>query len=87
VVDVNHSMKAFDPKDYQGTWYVAVHDEPTQPSWCGCDKYMWTLVPDSNPVEYRSSLESSCMGWPTKVTLSGYVSARANRPGEQMEVR
>jgi hypothetical protein len=86
VVDFNGTMNSFDPVDYEGRWFVAVHDEPTQPSFCGCDVYDWALVKNSNPVEYRSSMKSMCLGWQFTVELHGFVSSNPHRPGEHTEV-
>lgn len=43
---------------YQGVWYAVLHDEPTQPSFCNCDTYNFTLT---QPFEYESLMSAYCV--------------------------
>eukprot|EP00751_Fragilariopsis_kerguelensis_P012817 CAMPEP_0170767462 /NCGR_PEP_ID=MMETSP0733-20121128/5768_1 /TAXON_ID=186038 /ORGANISM="Fragilariopsis kerguelensis, Strain L26-C5" /LENGTH=216 /DNA_ID=CAMNT_0011108615 /DNA_START=137 /DNA_END=787 /DNA_ORIENTATION=+ len=62
VVDAT-AMKDFSYDTYQGTWYAFAHDEPTQPAFCNCDTYEWSLLKNHTTTEvngYNSQLTVDC---------------------------
>jgi hypothetical protein len=44
---VDTSIETLSVQAYQGVWYVASTNEPTEPKVCACDIFNWTLTSDS----------------------------------------
>ncbi|KAJ3326717.1 hypothetical protein HDU76_012709 [Blyttiomyces sp. JEL0837] len=63
------SVAGFKQESYQGEWYTLADTEPTEPSFCGCDKITWTL--DAGDETFTDPLQAACFGYPFFLNQGG----------------
>ena len=72
-VDSSVSPRYFDYKKYEGIWYVASTNEPTEPSFCKCDSFNWTIS-SLDPAKFNDPTTFTCAGFTTTMGIEGTLS-------------
>lgn len=75
---VTSSMSKFDMKLYEGIWYVASTNEPTEPTFCKCDQFNWTIT---SSTRFIDADQTTCAGHTSTLNLVGNLSIDPNRIG------
>lgn len=75
---VTDSMKDFDIDKYQGRWYVASTNEPTEPGFCKCDMFNWTIT---SSTEFSDDTTTTCGPVTSTLPIVGTLSTDSSRLG------
>jgi hypothetical protein len=65
------SLANFEEVKYQGEWYQVADTEPTEPSFCGCDRFTWLINPKKKN-QFYAPFRSVCtvMGKALNITIT-----------------
>ncbi|KAJ3328171.1 hypothetical protein HDU76_010459 [Blyttiomyces sp. JEL0837] len=82
------AMHGFEQESYQGNWYSIADTEKSEPYFCACDKFTWTIN-KNDPKHYTEALEGYCSiqstKFPLNLGLSGETYTNAFLQGSRTE--